>query len=241
MNITNESIIGEIVAKDYRVATVFQQKGIDFCCNGNKAIKEVCKDKNLDPIDLINQLKEQLNDKNGSSIDYNSWQLDLLAEYIEKKHHRYCEAKITEILPYLEKIVGVHGSRHPELSEVLAIFKETASELSKHMKKEEIMLFPRIKKIANMKPTDKPQQSNLATLTSTIQMMMNEHTDEGERFERLAELTNNYTPPADGCNTYKVTFSMLKEFEEDLHLHIHLENNILFPKTINLESTFIHT
>lgn len=238
MNISNETTIGEIVAQDYRAASVFQKNGIDFCCNGNKFLNEVCESKNIDVNTLLTEINEALTNGAGVSIDYNSWPIDLLADFVEKKHHRYVEAKIPEILPYLEKIVSVHGVRHSELSKVLELFKTSAGELSKHMKKEEIMLFPKIRKLVNA--TDNSGQVNFSSIADSIRLMMDEHDDEGRRFDEIAELTNNYTPPADGCNTYKVTLAMLKEFEEDLHLHIHLENNILFPKSIKKANSLVN-
>ncbi|MCB0423860.1 MAG: hemerythrin domain-containing protein, partial [Mangrovimonas sp.] len=133
----------------------------------------------------------------------------------------------------------VHGQRHPELFEVNELFIASAGELAAHMKKEELILFPFIKELVKAKlDSHKVSQPSFGTVENPIAMMMNEHDNEGERFRQIAKLTNNYQPPADACNTYRVTYAMLEEFEKDLHLHIHLENNILFPKTINLEKQF---
>lgn len=237
MNITEKSNIGELVAQDYRTASVFKNFGIDFCCNGNRSIETACEKKNIEANDLINELKKiSLSSNNSNLTDFSSWSLDLLADYIEKKHHRYVESKIGEIKPFLNKIVKVHGEQHPELTEVEKLFNASAGELTMHMKKEELVLFPFIRKMAEAKQTNQPIPSpHFGTVQNPINMMHNEHDTEGERFRKISELTNNYTPPADACNTYRVTFSMLKEFEEDLHLHIHLENNILFPKAVEME------
>lgn len=159
-----------------------------------------------------------------------------MADYIEKKHHRYVEEKTREITPYLDKICRVHGDRHPELFEINEHFNATAGELAAHMKKEELILFPFVRKMAKAKQENtKLEAPHFGTVENPIQMMMHEHTAEGERFRKIETLSNNYTPPEDACNTYRVTFALLKEFEADLHLHIHLENNILFPKAIELE------
>jgi len=235
MNITKNTIIGDLVAEDYRTATVFKQNGIDFCCNGNRKIADACQALQINSDVLIQQLKDAISQGDTSSTDYNAWPLDLLADYVEKKHHRYVEAKIPEISPFLKKIVSVHGGQHPELREVEHLFSESTSELSMHMKKEELMLFPYIRKMAQAKLFGSTIQPPFGTVQNPIQMMMHEHDTEGGRFRKIASLTNNYTPPANACNTYKVTLAMLKEFEEDLHLHIHLENNILFPKAVKLE------
>lgn len=236
MNITTQNIIGELVAQDYRTATVFKDYGIDFCCKGNRSIAEACEDRNLDPGSLIQNLEQVTQTDSGSSAGYQSWPLDLLADYIEKKHHRYAEEKTQEIQPYLDKICSVHGNHHPELLEISGLFTAAAGELAMHMKKEELVLFPFIRKMVKAKQDDiRIERPHFGTIQNPIQVMMNEHTAEGDRFRKIEELSNNYTPPQDACPTYRATFASLKAFEEDLHLHIHLENNILFPKAMELE------
>ena len=235
MNITKETIIGELVAQDYRTASVFKNSKIDFCCNGNRTIEEACDKKNIDSEALIAELENVAHQTTETSIDYNAWPLDLLADYIEKKHHRYVHTRIIEITPFLEKVVRVHGDRHPELAEVEQLFKASAEELTQHMFKEEKVLFPFVRNMIQEQSNGHVAQPPFGTIQNPIAVMLQEHDNEGERFRKIAELTNNYTPPADACRTYSVTFSLLKEFEDDLHLHIHLENNILFPKAIELE------
>ena len=235
MNITKDTTVGEIVANDFRTSTIFKNNGIDFCCDGDLNLATACNKKSTNEDNLINQINGLMSQKNESSVDYNSWPIDLLAEYIQKRHHKYAEAKIGEIMPYLEKIERVHGQRHPELGEVLEIFKATAGEITVHMKKEELMIFPYIKKMMKAGELGKGIQTQQGGLKNPIKMLLHEHDDEGDKFRRIAQLTNNYTAPEDGCNTYRITLAMLKEFEEDLHLHIHLENNILFPKAIRME------
>ncbi|MCO6461560.1 MAG: iron-sulfur cluster repair di-iron protein [Saprospiraceae bacterium] len=239
MNITKDSVIGELVAQDYRTASVFKKHKIDFCCQGHRSIDDACKNEDLSSDKLISQLEEAITQSSGTNTDFASWPLDLLADYVEKKHHRYVESKIPEIIPFLDKIVRVHGDRHPELLEIAQLFKESAGELSAHMKKEELILFPAIRKLVQSHHSGTSFESPMGSIKNPIETMMHEHDGEGERFRRIAELSDNYTPPADGCTTYRVTFSMLKEFEDDLHLHIHLENNILFPKSIALEESLL--
>ena len=236
MNIQENQIIGELVAKDYRTASVFKKYGIDFCCQGNRTINEACEKKNIDSKLVVNDLDTVIQAQGESATDYKTWPLDLLADYIEKKHHRYVEEKSVEIKPYLDKICRVHGERHPELFEIKEHFNATAGELAQHMKKEELILFPFIRKLAKAKlEGSKVVAPPFGTIQNPINAMMGEHTTEGDRFRKIEELSNNYTPPQDACNTYGVTLGLLKEYEQDLHLHIHLENNILFPKAIELE------
>ncbi|MCL5127520.1 iron-sulfur cluster repair di-iron protein [Algibacter sp. L4_22] len=231
--------IGQFVAEDFRTAAVFSKHKIDFCCNGNRSIEEACEKKGIDSNRLLEELEVVLNTSTGQSIDYKSWPLDLLAEYIEKKHHRYVEEKIPVLRQFLDKLCKVHGERHPELFKINELFTASAGELSAHLKKEELVLFPFIKKMVKA-TLDKSavQAPHFGTVENPIAMMMEEHDTEGGRFRQIAELTDNYTPPADACNTYKVTYAMLEEFEKDLHLHIHLENNILFPEAVKLEKQF---
>lgn len=238
MQITKDTIVGDLVAKDYRTATVFKQNGIDFCCNGNRTLEEVCKQKEMSVTNIIGELTQASQQTSATQTDFNSWPLDLLADYIEKKHHRYVEEKIQEIKPYLDKICKVHGDHHPELYEINQLFNDSAGELAMHMKKEELILFPAVRRMvkSQMQKTT-PEKPQFGSINNPIQMMMHEHNNEGERFRQIEALSNKYNPPQDACNTYRVTFAMLKEFEEDLHLHIHLENNILFPKSLELEKT----
>jgi regulator of cell morphogenesis and NO signaling len=231
--------IGEYVAKDFRTAALFSKYGIDFCCKGNRTVEEVCEKKNITPEELQAQIEIVLNTKSDSGIDFNSWPLDLLADYIEKTHHRYVEEKTQTLLPFLDKLCKVHGHQHPELFEINKLFIGCAGEMAQHMKKEELILFPFIKKLYQATLNDQlVEQPHFGTVENPIAMMKEEHEAEGDRFVKIVELSNNYTPPADACNTYKVTFAMLQEFEQDLHKHIHLENNILFPKAILLEKDF---
>lgn len=234
-----EKEIGQYVADDFRTAAIFSKYKIDFCCNGNRTLTEACEKKGIDSEVIKEELNQVLNSSSNETIDYKSWPLDLLAEYIEKKHHRYVEEKIPVLRQFLDKLCRVHGERHPELYKINELFTSSAVELASHMKKEELILFPFIKKMVKAKLENGVVQSpQFGTVENPIAMMKHEHDTEGERFREITELTSNYNPPADACNTYKVTFAMLNEFEKDLHLHIHLENNILFPKAIKLEQQF---
>lgn len=231
--------IGQFVADDFRTAAVFVNYGIDFCCRGQRTVEEVCDKNEIDSNELLDKLEAVVNSKTGESIDYKSWPVDLLVDYIEKKHHRYVEEKIPVLRQFLDKLCRVHGERHPELFEINKLFTASAGELAAHMKKEELILFPFVKKmVAATLDKGEVLAPHFGTVANPIDMMMQEHDNEGVRFRKIAELTKNYNPPADACNTFKVTYAMLEEFEKDLHLHIHLENNILFPKAIKLEKQF---
>ncbi|PVW15836.1 iron-sulfur cluster repair di-iron protein [Marixanthomonas spongiae] len=234
-NLTNKTI-GQIVVEDYRTAQIFKNHKIDFCCQGNRSIEEAAKKRKLDAKLLLNEIMDMQQAKTEGTTDFSSWPLDLLADYIEKKHHRYVEEKIPILKQYLNKLCKVHGDKHPELFEINEHFIASAGDLAAHMKKEELILFPSVRKMVNAKRTNSSMEKpHFGTVQNPVQKMMDEHEVEGERFRQIDELSNGYTPPADACNTYRVTYALLQEFENDLHEHIHLENNILFPKAVELE------
>ncbi|APQ16059.1 iron-sulfur cluster repair di-iron protein [Maribacter hydrothermalis] len=228
--------IGEIVALDYRTAQVFKNHKIDFCCRGNRSLQEVALKNNLNIETLTAELKAVTEQNTDDIIDFKSWPLDLLIDYIEKKHHRYVETQSIILNQYLDKLSRVHGNNHPELFQIKELFNASTGELAMHMKKEELILFPFIKKMVKDKQTGQDlSESHFGSVSNPISTMMDEHDNEGERFRTIAKLTNDYIAPADACSTYKVTYSLLQEFENDLHRHIHLENNILFTKAKELE------
>lgn len=228
MNI-QQCTVGEIVAKDARAAAVFEQYHIDFCCNGHKTLQEACAD-NADRVTVELALQSVLDTpavSGGSALDYRGWPVDLLADFIEKKYHRETTRQSDLIKANLAKICRVHGEVHPELFEINDLFEEGAGELAMHMKREELILFPFIRK---MVANGKPPVAAFGTVDNPIRALTHEHAAEGERFQKIAALADNYTVPADGCQTYRLTFHMLLEFEAMLHFHIHLENNLLFPQ-----------
>ena len=236
--LTQEKTIGDFVAENFRTAEVFKKYHIDFCCKGGRTVEEACDKKKVSPEEIYKELEEVANRKS-EDIDFNSWPLDLLADYVEKTHHRYVEEKSAMLIPYLNKLCKVHGERHPELFEINELFIGSAQDLAAHMKKEELILFPFIKQMVEAKKKGEALPApRFGTVENPVAMMKHEHEAEGERFVKIAELTNNYEFPDDACGTYQVTYRMLEDFQNDLHKHIHLENNILFPKAIAMEKTF---
>ena len=236
--LTQEKTIGDFVAENFRTAEVFKKYHIDFCCKGGRTVEEACDNKKVSPEQIYQELEEITNRKS-EDIDFNSWPLDLLADYVEKTHHKYVEEKSAMLIPYLNKLCKVHGQRHPELFEINELFIGSAQDLAAHMKKEELILFPFIKKMVEAKKKGEALPApRFGTVENPVAMMKHEHEAEGERFVKIAELTNNYEFPDDACGTYQVTYRMLEDFQNDLHKHIHLENNILFPKAIAMEKTF---
>ena len=175
-----------------------------------------------------------------NNLNLSSWPLDLLVDYIERTHHNYIKGKVPILLKYLEKISEVHGERHPELIEIYDLFLHSAMDLKMHLNKEEYILFPFIRQLAEHEKSGQHiEPGHFGTVQNPIEMMKEEHVKEGERFDTISKLSGGYAVPEDTCDTYRVAYSMLNEFEEDLHKHIHLENNILFPKAIQLEKSLL--
>jgi len=241
MKITPERTIGSIVAEDYRAAAVLTKHGIDFCCKGGQSVQQVCERKNIDAAALANEIAEVLGRDARTGEDVRTWPLDRLADHVETVHHRYVEERGPVLKQYLDKLCKVHGDKHPELFAINEEFNTCVGAMAMHMKKEELILFPFVRNLAKSERSGEPFKApRFGTVESPVKAMMDDHNDEGERFERIKALSNNYTPPADGCTTYATAFSMLREFEADLHLHIHLENNIMFPRAIELEKRLAH-
>lgn len=228
--------IGEIVTKDIRKAKVFRKYGIDFCCGGKRSLEETCSKKNID----IGKLKKELDavERDHSAMPGNpdEWDLDFLAGYIVNIHHKYVRNTVPVLLAWSQKVASVHGDTHPEAIPIAQLFAAVAEELMSHMKKEEHVLFPYITSLANAVRDNKtPKPAGFGTVKNPIRMMEHEHESVGSLFMEIEKLSGGFTPPADACNTYKALYATLKEFEDDLFLHIHLENNILFPKAAALE------
>lgn len=230
------STIGELVSSDYRKAEVFKKFGLDFCCGGKKTLQEACKSKGLDIVQIEKELKAVDSIIALPSEDYNSWDISFLADYILNTHHKYVKQAIPVIYEYTQKVAKVHGDKHPEAIVIAEIFLMVSDELNRHICKEEDILFPYIKHLTIAgKNGMKVEAPLFGTIEKPINMMEHEHDEVGKLLEKIRLLSDNYTPPADACTTYKLSYSKLKEFEDDLHKHIHLENNILFRKAIELE------
>lgn len=221
--------IGEIVAADYRAAQVFKEAGIDFCCGGKKSIDETCSKKGINSEDLKEKLERLESVPNTTAYNFIGWEPGFLCDYIVNTHHKYVLKSLPELVSYTEKIASVHGERHPELAEVADLFSQINRELLQHMKHEEEVLFPSIKETVNSR-SEKAKRD----IISEIERLSGEHEFAGGAMDRINVITSGYQVPADGCNTYHVTFKLLREFEDDLHTHVHLENNILFPKALTL-------
>ncbi|MDH5365564.1 MAG: iron-sulfur cluster repair di-iron protein [Cyclobacteriaceae bacterium] len=234
-----EKTVAEVVAQNIKTAHVFKKYGIDFCCGGNVGIKEVCDKKQVNYTSLKDEL-QHVDDVQSREQDYNRWELDFLTDYIINTHHSYVEESMPIMLQYANKVAKVHGKHAPEVVEINKLVSDIVEELTQHMKKEEEILFPLVKDMVNiMKNGDKTVSFHCGSLNNPIRVMEIEHENAGDVFKKIAELSNNYQPPEWACNTYRALYAKLEEFEQDLHQHIHLENNILFPKAVVMEEEMI--
>lgn len=219
--------IGEIVASDIRRAEVFKKAGIDFCCGGKKTLSQTCSEAGIDEKELTLKLND-IKDKPGSTFHkFNEWEPGFLSDYIVNIHHSYVKKSLPEIMFYVHKIAKVHGSNHKELHEVAELFGKINEELSGHLKKEEDVFFPAIKDLFST-----GSEESRKTVRKELDTLGEEHESAGGAMDRINTITSGYLLPDDACNSYRMAFKMLSEFEDDLHTHVHLENNVLFPKAI---------
>ncbi|MGE4432677.1 MAG: iron-sulfur cluster repair di-iron protein [Bacteroidales bacterium] len=234
MNATawKEKSIGEIVAEDFRSASLFKEAGIDFCCGGKKSLNEACAEVQVDVLPFIARLEAFTLTEPGHSVNFKEWDLDFLADYIVQNHHKFVLKQLPDLLVYTQKIAEVHGQNHPELLEVADLFCDIDKELRQHLRNEEEVLFPAVKQL--LKGFD---ANAAAVVVSEINRMDGEHEFAGGAMDQINRITHGYTLPDDACNTYRVCFKLLEAFEDDLHVHVHLENNILFPKSVQLANS----
>jgi regulator of cell morphogenesis and NO signaling len=231
-----DETLGQLAAKDIRKAEVFKKYGLDFCCGGKKTVKEACAEKGLDVTKVEQELQQADRIPASHPIPYDDWNLDFLADYIVNTHHSYIRKKLPDITAYSNKVMKVHGARHPELIEIDQLLRAVNSELADHLEKEEKVLFPYIKGLVHADKNNPPAPgTNLDSIQEVINKHEKEHEVVGENLNAIRKLSKNYSLPEDSCASYSLLYRMLDEFEEDIHLHIHLENNILFPKAIALE------
>jgi regulator of cell morphogenesis and NO signaling len=237
----NEETLGEIAVKDLRKVEIFKKYGLDFCCGGKKTVKEACAEKGIDVTKVEQELQQAESIAPISTykpLPYDDWSLDFLADYIVNTHHSYVKKTSPDMSAYSTKVAKVHGDSHPELIKINELVQEIVDEMSHHMVEEEQEVFSYIKRLVSYKNgIEKPNDKDSANIQTPIAKMEMEHELVGGNMEQIRELTNNYTLPADGCASYSFLFKLLQDFESDLHLHVHLENNILFPKAIELEKS----
>jgi len=236
MTATPQTSVREIVAEDFRAAAVFEHFGIDFCCGaGRRTLGEACRDRNVNPLDVMIEVNQACERADQTTPRFSQWGTDALIAYIVRHHHGYVRRVLPPLVSHVRKVASAHGVKHPELVEVAVIFEEVADEMTAHLDKEEEVLFPYIEQLQiALRLGDPVPRAPFGAVDKPIAMMEEEHEHAGEAMRRIRELTAGYTPPPGACTTYGVCLRELEEFERDLHEHVHLENNVLFPKARTL-------
>jgi regulator of cell morphogenesis and NO signaling len=230
MHVTGRNTVGEIVAWDFRSAAVFHDFGIDFCCGGKRLLDDVCRERQLDTGEVLEAVSRACS-ATQSTPRFDEWSPETLIAFIVDQHHGYVRRTLPALTANTQKLATAHGARHPELPEVARLTQAVAAEMLSHMAKEECVLFPYIADVSAAVRAKQPVPLGpFGSIENPIRMMEHEHESAGAAMARIRDLTSGYQVPADGCTTYRVALQQLAEFERDLHAHVHLENNILFPR-----------
>ncbi|GIV61772.1 MAG: iron-sulfur cluster repair di-iron protein [Rhodothermaceae bacterium] len=233
--------VGDVVAEDYRRAAIFKRFGIDFCCGGGLTVEAACERKGIDYQEVAQALLAFDSAGSGTTEpDPRSWSPDFLCDYIVNVHHRYVREHLPTLVQFSHKVARVHGKDHPELIEMADLVEALREDLQQHMMKEEQVLFPYVKALVAARIQEVPvNPPPFGSVRNPIRVMEHEHDRAGELMKHLRTLSDNFTPPEHACNTYRALFALLEAFEADLHRHVHLENNILFPEAARLEQELI--
>jgi regulator of cell morphogenesis and NO signaling len=223
--------VGDIVAGDYRTAAVFEKHGIDFCCGGAVTLAAACVAHGVDPCVLLRELEAATRTPARQAADYGNWTLTRLIDHVKAIHHAYVRANVAQTAAYARKIADVHGGQHPELAEIVAAFDQMATGLMAHLEQEEEVVFPAVKRAeAAGRNGSTPEAADAETIARGIEALVREHEQVGAALHHIRDLAMGYGLPPDACATYSLTYERLQAFEADLHKHVHLENNILFPR-----------
>ena len=228
MDFLNENMmVGSLVATTPAYANFFEKIGIDYCCKGKKTLKELCNEKNLDPADVLDQLRKI--STTSSTIDFDKLSLNDLIAHIIKKHHDYLREELPRLSGLIYKVATKHSALHPELLELRDTFEEFKVDLLNHIEKEETIIFPAIEQFITNKKISTLSKSDLENYLNDLD---SEHAEAGAALEKMNRLTNRYTPPTDACTTYHVMLNSLSFLEKNMHEHVHKENHILFPRAL---------
>ena len=241
MNFDSNTTVREVAVQKPQSTRIFERLKIDYCCGGNTPLIEACANAGVELSALEKMLADEANgaSEGGAEADFLSAPLSDVINYILEKHHVFTKTEMARLATLCAKVVDVHGANHAELNQVQSVFQTLCSDLNPHMFKEEQVLFPYILQLEQSHTQNRPVPfAPFGTVNNPIRMMMMEHDTAGELLRELRRLTNDYTAPSDACISYQTLYSALKEFEADLHQHIHLENNILFPRAAKMEDTF---
>jgi regulator of cell morphogenesis and NO signaling len=242
MNIDTTKTVREMALNIPGATRVFEKLGIDYCCGANKAFEQACREANLHIQKVIDSLESAAIEdqrRNTEALHGEDWQnapLGDLLEHIQNVHHNYVKAEIARVRPLFDKVCNVHGVKHPELAALRTDFHALSQELMTHMMKEEMVLFPYIERMEeSVLAGESILPAPFGTVNNPVAAMVHEHDSAGNLLRHMRQLSNGYAPPEGACTSFKTLYWGLAEFERDLHQHVHLENNILFPRAIEME------
>jgi regulator of cell morphogenesis and NO signaling len=238
MSITAEKTLRELALEIPAATRIFEQLGIDYCCGGNRTLEQTCHAADLHADHVLDLLAVADETARAAQTD-RDWRIEPLSDliaHIQDTHHKYVREEIARLSPLFDKVCSVHGENHPELLRMRVTFGGLAQEMTMHMIKEEMVLFPYIKRMEEAVIEKVPVvPAPFGSVQNPVAMMMHEHDDAGKALRDMRQSSGNYTAPPEACISYQTLFKALAEFETDLHQHVHLENNILFPRAVEME------
>jgi len=240
MNFSNETKVKDIALANSEARKVLEDAGVDYCCGGGKSLHDACMHADVSAEEILKRLRENSARVNPEEKTWVSVPLADLTRHIREKHHLYVREAITRVRALLELVVAKHGENHPEIGDVQKLFAEVGQEMIMHMQKEEQILFPYIDALERSTTGNGSLEPPFfQTVKNPIHAMMKDHDAAGDLLKRIRKATGDYVPPADACTSYKALYQDLREFEADLHQHVHLENNILFPRAVEMEAAAV--
>lgn len=237
MNVTQETKLKDVILKNPAAAPILEKAGMDYCCGGKQTVGEACLKAGMPAEVLLERLREAANDVSPAAKDWVAAPMGELARHIVTKHHVYVREALPRISNHLAKVAQKHGANHPETARIQDLFEVLGNELMQHMQKEEMIVFPYVEQLsAAAESGARLHTPFFGTVRNPVAMMMKEHDSAGELIGQIRELSGGFAAPADACTTYALVYRELEEFDHDLRLHIHLENNILFPRAVETEA-----
>jgi regulator of cell morphogenesis and NO signaling len=237
MEFNGETKVKEIALSNPGAKRILEEAGVDYCCGGGKSLHDACAHSNVTAEDVLTRLSKNREQVGPEDTNWRSAPLSELTRHIVQKHHRYVRDAIRRVPALLVKVKEKHGTNHPELAEIESLFLDLGHEMTAHMQKEEMILFPYIDALErSARGEETLEPPFFQTVRNPIQAMMQEHDAAGDLLRALRETSQGYAVPTDACMSYRELYESLAAFEADLHTHVHLENNILFPRAVEMEA-----
>jgi regulator of cell morphogenesis and NO signaling len=240
MNFSTETRVNEIALSHPGARRVLEDAGVDYCCGGGKSLQDACMHAGVAADEILGRLRQSSELAGPGDPEWTNASLAKLTRHIRERHHQYVRDSIPRVRALLAKIREKHGPKHREIEEIEKLFGNVAREMTAHMQKEEQILFPYIDGLErSARGSGAVEPPFFQTVRNPIHAMMQEHDSAGELVRKIRKASNEYKAPADACSSFQATYQELRQFEEDLHLHVHLENNILFPRAVELEAAVV--